>query len=113
MRIALWFLIAALAAPGLAQAKVEPYKHLPYRGECRKLTRQMAQFAERVDQASGRGDRAWRESSRLHIARLEARRDRLCPDIKASRVQKAWNQAKQIVLAAAKTAITYFTFGAY
>jgi hypothetical protein len=109
MRIAVLILIAALLCPGLTYAKVQ----LPHRGQCRKLTKQMEQYAERASMASRRGDSLWRQSSQAHITRLEARRDRLCPDIRDSRVQKAWNEAKQIVLAVAKTAITYFTMGAY
>jgi hypothetical protein len=110
MRLAKIILIAALLIPGLAQAEAK----LSHRGECRKLTKQIARYEGVVDQARSRGNQLWKKSTQMQIERLASRRDRLCPDMdRANPARRAYRQAQEIVKMAAKTAIKYFTFGTF
>ncbi len=49
------------------------------RNECRVLARQIAHFEGVLELARDRDDALWEKGTERHIARLEARRDRLCP----------------------------------
>lgn len=49
------------------------------RNECRVLARQIAHFEDVLELARDRDDELWEKGTEQHIARLEARRDRLCP----------------------------------
>ena len=97
-------LMLALASPVAAA--------LPYRGECKKLTRQMARYERDLGWALERDDELWAEANVRQIARLEARRDRLCPDMRepsfAERVGAAMVKALTL---AGKAALTAFTLG--
>ncbi len=49
------------------------------RNECRVLAKQIAHFEGVLEMARERDDDLWAQGTERHIARLEARRDRLCP----------------------------------
>jgi hypothetical protein len=78
------------------------------RGECRRLTRQIARYADTADRARERGNAAWEENTIEHIGRLSERRARLCPEY---RPRPAGEQLAKMLKDAAKIAVTLFTMG--
>ncbi len=74
MRAALLLAITVLLlAPVPVDAK-------PYYGECRRMTRQIAHYAEVADRARDRDNELWEEATLQQIGRLTERRARLCPE---------------------------------
>ena len=109
--IALW----GLALGALATPAAEPYAPTPpgagdgaYRGQCRRMTKQIAHYARVVDRARERKNELWEEATLQHIGRLSARRARLCPEY----AEKSHGEELVALLRlAAKVAITVFTMG--
>ena len=111
--------LALLVAP---MALAEGEKRLAsesglYRGECRRLTKQITHFEETVlPMAIERGNRGWEEATADQIKRLWHRRADLCPEYGAERTMlaRAADQIRkfnQVVAAAGRAAATYFSGG--
>ena len=85
------------------------------RNNCHKMARQIGHYQDVRADARSRGDDLWRAGTEQHIARLEVRYRRLCPEylaaIERSKIMKATAETKQFIRAAAKAAARYFTFG--
>jgi len=88
-----------------------------YRGECRRLTRQIDHYEGTVlPMAAARGNDAWERATEAQIDRLWNRRADLCPQFRAQRtlLAKAAEDArkfKDLVVTAGKAAATYFSGG--
>jgi hypothetical protein len=78
------------------------------RGECRRLTRQIAHFADVADRARERENERWEERTIQHIARLSERRAELCPEY---RPKPAGEQLAKMLRDAAKIAAKLFMWG--
>ena len=79
-----------------------------YRGECRRITKQIAHYARVVDRARERKSELWEEHTLQHIGRLSERRVRLCPEY----AKKSYGKELVALLRlAAKVAVTVFTMG--
>jgi len=88
-----------------------------YRGQCRKLTRQIDHYENTVlPMAIARGNRGWEQATNDQVERLWNRRADLCPAYGAQRsmLQKAADQARRfnkLLASAARAAAAYFTGG--
>jgi hypothetical protein len=103
--IALGLAVVFIAAPLLAANK-------PNRGECNRMTRQMARYERDAKWAAQRDDALWREASRDRVDHLEDRRDKLCPHMKKKNpIAAAAAKAADLIAAAAKAAAPYFIPG--
>jgi hypothetical protein len=78
-------------------------------GECKRITRQIAKYAEVADRAKARGDERWQEGTLDHIARLSTRRAQLCPTLYAQK--PIGQELAKILKGAAKIAMKLFTMG--
>ena len=105
-----------LATPALASSP-EAGATGRYRGECRRLTKQIEHYKGTIlPMAIERGNAAWEHSIDEQVQRLWHRRADLCPAYGAERTMmaRAADQARRInelVAAAGRAAITYFTGG--
>jgi hypothetical protein len=94
-----------IAAPLLAA-------NTSYRGECKRMTRQMARYERDAKWAAQRGDAMWQTASKDRVKQLQERRDELCPHLKKKNpVVAAAEKAADLVAAAAKAAAPYFIPG--
>ena len=88
-----------------------------YNGHCSRLTRQISHFHDVADRARERDDQLWLASTAAHIERLRDRRSRLCPEydrfVARVRTEEFWRETYALTISGAKTAMRYFTFGAY
>ena len=88
-----------------------------YRGQCRKLTRQIRHFeADILPLAVARGNRTWESATNAQINRLWHRRADLCPAYAAERTLLATAMEKirrfnQTIAMAGRAAAAYFTGG--
>jgi hypothetical protein len=97
--------ICLIAAPLLAA-------NTSYRGECKRMTRQMARYERDAKWAAQRGDAMWQTASKDRVKQLQERRDELCPHLKKKNpVVAAAEKAADLVAAAAKAAAPYFIPG--
>jgi hypothetical protein len=80
-----------------------------HNAECKRLTRQIARYAEQVDLARERGNDAWEEGTLDHIGRLATRRAKLCPTIYAQK--PIGEELSKMLKGAAKIALKLFTMG--
>ena len=114
------FVIAAslLGATGASAqnlgAKQQVYQVPPgmvgrHNGECKRITRQIARYAEQADLAKARGDENWEQGTLDHIADLSARRAQLCPTLYAQK--PIGQELAKILKGAAKIAAKLFTMG--
>jgi len=110
------FLLLLVPGAGSAQfgAKQEVYQVPPgmvgrHNGECKRITRQIAHYAEVADMAKDRGDANWEEGTLDHIARLSERRAQLCPTLYAQK--PIGQELAKILKGAAKIAMKLFTMG--
>ena len=110
--------VVGLATAGSAFASTpEAGARGHYRGQCKRLTTQIAHYEETVlPMAIRRGDRAWEAATNAQIERLWHRRADLCPKYGAERtaMRKAADQMRRfnkMVAAAGRAALTYFTGG--
>ena len=112
-------LILLVAPIGLADSgTVEAGQRGLYRGECRRLTRQLEHFEGTIlPMAIQRGNRGWEDATNAHIDRLWNRRADLCPEYGAERsmLQKAADRTRKfnkMMSAAGRAALAFFTGGA-
>ncbi len=114
-------LIGALLAAPVALAEGErrlASESGRYRGECRRLTKQITHFEETVlPMAIARGNRGWEQATNDQIERLWHRRADLCPEYGAQRtfLQKAADQTRRfnkLMASAGRAALAFFTGGA-
>ena len=88
-----------------------------YRGECRRMTKQINHFENTIlPMAVGRGNSAWEQATVDQVERLWHRRADLCPKYGRQRtlLAKAVEDArkvKEFVVTAGKAAATYFSGG--
>jgi hypothetical protein len=80
----------------------------PYRGECKKLTRQIDRYQNDAERADQRDDEMWEDASRDRVKALAERRADLCPQY---RRPNPLAQFADFVAAAAKAAAPYFIPG--
>jgi len=91
--------------------------HGKYRGECRKLTKQINHFEGTIlPLAISRGNRAWERATNAHVERLWHRRADLCPAYGAERtmIARARDQIRRfnkMVDLAGRAALAFFTGG--
>jgi hypothetical protein len=100
-------LLLAVAAPGIAAAEVQTQPRLS-RGECKRLTRQIAHYAEVADRARERDNELWEEHTIQHIGRLSERRAYLCPEYRGKTYGE---QLAKLLKDAAKIAAKLFMMG--
>jgi hypothetical protein len=105
------FASAAVASSPEAGAKGR------YRGECRRLTKQIDHFEGTIlPMARARGNRGWERSTSEQVERLWHRRADLCPAYGAERTLLAkaaddMRKFRQMIAAAGRAAATYFSGG--
>ena len=84
----------------------------PHRGDCRKMTRQIARYERDAKWADQRGNALWEDSSKDRVKSLTARRNGMCPQYKKKNpIAQAAAKAADLVAAAAKAAAPYFIPG--
>lgn len=111
---ALFVFLAPLGAAAQFGAKQEVYEIPPglvskHNGECKRITRQIAHYAEVADMAKERGDDEWYDGTVNQIGRLATRRAELCPTIYAQK--PIGEELSKILKGAAKIALKLFTMG--
>ena len=90
-----------------------------YRGQCRKLTKQIGHFEGSIlPLAIARGNKGWERATNEQINRLWHRRADLCPVYGAERTMLARaaervRKFNQLVALAGRAALTYFTGGIF
>ena len=89
--------IALIAGPALAVNK-------PNRGECKRMTRQIARYERDAKWANQRGDALWEDASRGRVKDLKARREDRCAQYKKKNPLVAF---ANLVANAAKAAAPY------
>jgi hypothetical protein len=89
--------IALVAGPALAVNK-------PNRGECKRMTRQIARYERDAKWADQRDDELWEDASRDRIQDLKARREDRCAQYKKKNPLVAF---ANLVATAARAAAPY------
>ena len=97
----IFVLILGFALPAFAQQQA-------HRGQCRKLTNQIARYERDVQWARERDNDLWEQSTLDHLTRHESRREKLCPEYAKSNPFEA---VGALVAQAAKVAASYFLMG--
>ena len=109
-------LIVCFAIPAIATTPLAGEKG-NYRGQCRKLTKQIDHFEGSIlPLAISRGNRAWETATNEQINRLWNRRADLCPAYGAERTMLARaadrvRRFNKMVALAGRAALAYFTGG--
>ena len=80
-----------------------------HNGECKRITRQMAHYADVADMAKERGNDGWYQGTVDEIGRLSERRAELCPTLYAEK--PIGEELAKILKGAAKIAMKLFTMG--
>lgn len=110
-------LLVACAGPAAA-SDPDASVHGRYRGQCRRLTKQIRHYQKTIlPLAIDRGDVAWERATNAHIKRLWNQRADLCPEYGRERARilraldriRAFNAA---IARAGRAAARYFTGGA-
>jgi hypothetical protein len=78
------------------------------RGDCRRMTRQIARYDRDAKWADQRGDQLWEQASKQRVAQLTERRNDRCPQYKKP---NPLAQMADFIAAAAKAAAPYFIPG--
>jgi len=78
------------------------------RGDCRRMTRQIARYDRDAKWADERGNQVWEDASKARVKMLSERRDDRCPQY---RKPNPLAQFADFVAAAAKAAAPYFIPG--
>jgi hypothetical protein len=78
------------------------------RGDCRRMTRQMARYDRDAKWADQRGDQLWEDASKHRVHQLAERRAERCPQYKKP---NPLTQVADFIAAAAKAAAPYFIPG--
>jgi hypothetical protein len=107
--IACLLLCAPLALPAAADP-LPPSAHYPHK-DCRRLTRQIARYAEVADMARERDNELWEEHTLAHIGRLSERRARLCPQYAKKPAGEELLKMLAMLRDAAKIAARLYTWG--
>jgi len=81
-----------------------------HRGECKKLTKQIARYERDAQWAEERGNELWQLSSRERVFRLAAERQRLCPSKRGPTPEELLAKAAVV---AAELAAKAYTHGAF
>jgi hypothetical protein len=76
-----------------------------HRGECKKLTKQIARYERDADWAEERDNELWELASRERVYRLAAERQRLCPSKRGPTAEELL--AKAAIVAARLAALAY------
>ncbi len=111
-------LVVVFIAPAALGSSPEAGRRGLYRGECRRLTKQIDHYQNTVlPMAAARGNRGWERATEAQIARLWHRRADLCPKYGAERTMlaRAAEQARrfnEFLAMAGRAAITFFSGGA-
>jgi len=106
-RILALLLLWALVVPAVAHADPAAAPQVPRR-ECKRLTRQIAHYADVADLARSRDNDLWEQSTMEHISRLSDRRAKLCPQYAK---RPAGEELVKFLKNAAKIAATLFAWG--
>jgi hypothetical protein len=97
--------VALIAGPALAANK-------PNRGECKRMTRQIARYERDAKWADQRGNEMWEDASKDRAKQLTSRRDGMCPQYKKPNpIAQAAAKAADAIATAAKAAAPYFIPG--
>lgn len=102
-------LCAPLATPAVADSQ-PAMGHYPHK-DCRRLTRQIARYADVADLARERDDELWEEHTLAHISRLSDRRARLCPQYAEKPAGEELRKMLVMLRNAAKIASKLYTWG--
>lgn len=92
--------------------------HGNYRGQCRRLTKQISYYEKQVlPMAIERGNPAWEDATKDQITRLWHKRADLCPKYgrERTRLARALEKIRQfnaLLASAGRAAATYFSGGA-
>jgi len=81
-----------------------------HRGECKRLTKQIARYDRDAGWAEERGNELWELSSRERVYRLAAERQRLCPSKRGPSAEEFLAKAAVV---AARLALKAYTHGAF
>jgi hypothetical protein len=81
-----------------------------HRGECRKLTKQIARYERDAKWAEERGNELWELSSQERVYRLAAERQRLCPSKRGPSSEELLAKAAVV---AARLALKAYSAGAF
>ncbi len=79
-----------------------------YRGQCRRMNRQIARYTTEAGKALDVGNETWRDASYRRIGHLTARRARLCPKYVDTR---AGEDLVKLLRLGGKVALKMFTWG--
>ena len=90
-----------IGAPALAV-------NAPHRGECRRMTRQIARYERDARWADQRDNQPWEAASKQRAKALTARRNDACPQYKK---RNPLAKVADAIAAAAKAAAPYFIPG--
>lgn len=117
--LAAWLVLEAGAAGLAAAASPEAGERGHYRGQCRRLTKQIDHYEDVVlPQAYARGNQAWANVTTQQIERLWNRRADLCPKYGAERtflrrLADRTRRFNQFLARAGRAAATFFSGGAF
>lgn len=70
--------VALIAGPALAANK-------PNRGDCKRMTRQIARYERDAKWADQRGNQLWEDASKDRVKQLKTRRENRCAQYKTTR----------------------------
>jgi hypothetical protein len=107
-----------LAPSAWGASKPEAGERGNYRGQCRRLTRQIDRYEKEVlPLAAARGNRAWQRATEEQVERLWHRRADLCPEYGAERTLRRRmadqrRRFKQFLVTAGRAAAAFFSGGA-
>jgi len=102
-------LFVPLALPAAADP-LPPSAHYPHK-DCRRLTRQIAHYADVADMARERDNEMWEEHTLAHIGRLSERRQKLCPQYADKPAGEELRKMLAMLRDAAKIAAKLYTWG--
>lgn len=103
-------LLLGVAPSGAEMRLVQPpgVAEGAYRGQCRKLNRQISTYAEQAKLALDAGNDTWAESSYRRLGHLSTRRARLCPKWEKSRNGE---ELMKLLRLGGKVALKMYTMG--
>src|SRR5690606_4016858 len=109
--LATFFLLCTvpLALPAAAEP-LPPVAHFPHK-DCRRLTRQIARYADVADMARERGDDLREEHTIAPIGRLTAPRAKRCPQYAKKPAGEELKKMLAMLRDAAKIAARLYTWG--
>jgi hypothetical protein len=81
-----------------------------HRGECVRLTKQIARYERDAEWAEERDNELWELSSRERVYRLAAERQKLCPSKRGPTTEELLAKAAVI---AARLAVVAYSHGAF